>query len=338
MFMSLEQAMADEPVRDALNRALRQLSEAKAKKADLIAAVYRAASDAAHSMVIPPVPRPIFTKRKGDSPEVAICLLADWQWGKVTPSYNSDIAAERVARYAEKVVKLIELQRSHHPVNEARIYLLGDLLEGELIFAGQEHRIDASLYTQVFKSAEALAGVVRTIAASVPRVVVKGAIGNHGALGGPVRRSYSPETNADAMLYNIARMLVAKEPRIEWEETFTAGERAWYFTDDVLGKRWFGYHGDQVKSASFGIPFYGYQKRLLGWATSVTDFQYAVSGHWHQAARLQFNAITHWTSGSTESGNTYAHEYLASGGQEPSQWLVFQGEHGITSEHLVRLG
>jgi hypothetical protein len=75
----------------------------------------------------------------------------------VTPDYNSDIAAERVYRYGEKVVKLIELQRANHPVNEARIYLLGDLLEGEEIFPGQAHRIDASLYAQLFNTAEALA-------------------------------------------------------------------------------------------------------------------------------------------------------------------------------------
>lgn len=324
----------EKELRDALNRTLRELDKAKASKEELVSAVYHAAKDAASSLSIPPVAKPTTDRRRG-SPEVAICLLADWQWGKVTPDYNSEVTAQRVQRYADKAARLIELQRSHHPVNEARIYLLGDLLEGEEIFPGQAHRIDASLYSQLFRGAEGLAKVVRTIAATVPKVRVVGAIGNHGALGGPIRKAYHPETNADAMLMNVARMLLADEKRVEWPEAFVAGERAWYAADDVLGKRWFLFHGDQVKSASFGIPWYGFNKRLLGWATSVAPFDYSASGHWHVPVRMQVNAITHWGAGSTESANTFAQEFLASGGQRPSQWLLFQGTDGVTAEYQV---
>lgn len=313
---------------------LRKLEKAKASKEELVAAVYRAAMDASTALAIPAVPEPARDKRKV-KPEVAICLLADWQAGKVTPEYDSATAAARVQKYAEKVVSLIELQRAHHPVEEARIYLLGDLLEGEEIFPGQAHRIDASLYVQLFDTASMLANVVRTIASIVPRVKVVGAIGNHGALGGPVRKSYHPETNADAMLYNVARMQLANEPRVEWGETRVAGERAWFATDEVLGKRWFLFHGDQVKSASFGIPWYGFNKRLLGWATSVTPFEYSASGHWHVPVRMVVNGITHWGAGSPESANTFAQEYLASGGQRPSQWLLFQSDNGVTAEYCV---
>lgn len=312
---------------------MRLLEKSKASREELVQAVYQAAKDAASSMVVPPVPEPRTDRRK--SPEVAICLLADWQNGKTTPEYDSEVTAARVRRYAEKAVKLIELQRSHHPVNEAHIFLLGDLLEGEEIFPGQAHRIDASLYVQLFSTATLLAEVVRTIAATVPKVIVRGATGNHGALGGPIRRAYHPETNADAMLYNIARLQLKDEPRVEWAETLVAGERAWFATDEVLGKRWFLFHGDQVKSASFGIPWYGFNKRLLGWATSVAPFDYSASGHWHVPVRMNVNGITHWGAGSTESANTFAQEWLASGGQRPSQWLLFQGQDGVTAEYCV---
>lgn len=335
----LEDAQHDEveaELREANRRLLKQLDKATAKREELVAAVYRAAKDAASALTIPAVPIPPRDRRKG-KPEVAICLLADWQSGKVTPEYNSDIAAERVQRYADKAVKLIELHRANRPINEARIYLLGDLLEGEEIFPGQAHRIDASLYVQIFGAAKVLADAVRRIASSVEHVKVVGTIGNHGAMGGPIRRSYHPETNFDAMLYNVARMMLADEPRVEWPETFVAGERAWYATDEVLGKRWFLFHGDQVKSASFGIPWYGFNKRLLGWATSVAPFDYSASGHWHVPVRMQVNALTHWGAGSTESANTFAQEFLASGGQRPSQWLLFAGDDGVTAEYCVYL-
>lgn len=326
-------ASRDADTRAALDRALRQLERAKATKADLVDAVYRAARDAAEAIEVPPVEPP--KVRATGKPETAICLLADWQLGKVTPAYNSEVAAARVRAYAARTAKLIANQRA--PIEEARVYLLGDLVEGELIFPGQAHRIDASLYRQTFEVAQLLAEVVRAIAAVVPKVKVVGVIGNHGAIGGPFRRESHPETNADAMAYNVARMLVVAEPRIEWEETFVMGERAWFAVDEVRGRKWFLFHGDQVKSASFGIPWYGFHKRLLGWATSLAPFDYAASGHWHTAVRMQVNAITHWGAGSTESANTFAQEVLASGGQEPSQWLLFQGDDGITSEWLIRV-
>lgn len=323
-------------LREAIRRLARQLDTAKASRDELVEAVYRAARDAAQSIVIPPIPTQEVDNRTG-TPEVAICLVADWQWGKTTPEYNSEVAADRILRYGQKVVDLIAIQRAHHPVREARIYLLGDLVEGEEIFSGQAHRIDASLYVQLFSAAEALARLVRTIAATVDTVKVIGAIGNHGALGGPIRRSYHPESNADAMMYNIARMLCKDEPRIDWSETYVAGERAWYATDDVAGHKWFLFHGDQIKGGAFGFPWYGFGKKLLGWATAVTPFTYSASGHFHVPVRFVMNAITHWGAGSTESANTFAQEYLASGGQKPSQWLIFQNEHGVTAEYLVHL-
>lgn len=85
-----------------------------------------------------------------------------------------------------------------------------------------------------------------------------------------------------------------------------------------------------------GIPWYGFRTRLLGWH-SEDPFDYAVSGHWHTAVRMQVNRITAWGAGSTESANTYAKEWLASGGQAPSQWLLFQGHRGMAAEHLIRL-
>jgi hypothetical protein len=324
----------NDEVRAALDRTLRQLEKAKASREELVAAVYRAATDAAQTMTIPPV-KPPPKPTGGGSPEAAILTLADWQVGKRTPEYDSDIAAKRVRRYAELAARLIRLNPA--PVTEARIYLLGDLVEGEEIFAGQAHRIDASLYRQTFAVAQLIAEVARTVASVVPSVRVVGVIGNHGSIGGLNRRAYHPESNVDAIAANVARMLLEGERRVDFRETFTADERAWYAVDEVMGKRWFLFHGDQIKSASLGLPFYGFQKRLLGWHTSVAPFDFSCSGHWHQASRLTFNRLTHWGAGSTESGNTFAQEYLASGGQAPSQWLLFQGQKGMAAEHLLRL-
>jgi hypothetical protein len=317
----------------AHQRVLRQLAKAKASREELVDAVYAAAKDAAAGMDITPVQAPKPDKRKPVG-ETAILILSDWQLGKVTPTYNTEIGAARIKLLAEKVKRLVEIQRTAHPVRELRIYLLGDLVEGEDIFPGQSHLIDSGLYGQMFSGAEILANLVRDMLQCFEKVRVVGVIGNHGRLGR--YGTFRPESNADAMMYKIAKMAVGEDKRLEWPDTFTQGERHWYATDKVYDKTWFLFHGDQVSGGFAGFPWYGFGKKLQGWNMSVERFDYSVSGHFHTPVRMYLNGLTHWGGGSIESTNTYAQERLAAAG-EPCQYLLFQHPEGVTAEYLVRL-
>jgi predicted phosphodiesterase len=322
--------------KEALRKALRRLDDQRVKKADLVDAVYSAAKDAASAMTIEPVPK--YQRRKGphkEDPEAAVILMADWQWGKVTPEYDSETAKRRVEAYTDKALRIIDLVRTHHAVPEVNVLYLGDLVEGELIFPGQAHRIDASLYRQTFEVAEAIANQLRRLKGNVDVVRARGVRGNHGELGGRARRDMHPETNADCMAMNTARLMLGED--IDFPEPVVSGERAWFDIHEVMGKRWFMAHGDQVKGASFGIPWYGFGKKVQGWYMTLGPFDYVATGHWHQTVREDINGIVHFGAGSTESANTYAQEFLAGGGQQGSQWLIFQNADGLTSEHPIRL-
>lgn len=327
-------------LRGALSRALTALDDEKRKTASLIEATYRGARDAMLSMYLPPVPPPVKTHKSSLTPETAICVLADWQLGKLTPSYSSAVCAKRIEEYGDKVIRLVEVQRAHHPVRDVRVYLLGDLVEGELIFPGQAHRIDASLFRQVITDGpQILAGLLRKLAANFERVHVVGVIGNHGSLGGRARQEYHPETNADAMMYEVSKQAVSHEKRITWAPNLLEGERRWYAVDRIGKKGFLLFHGDQVKGGSLGYPWYGFGKRILGWANGGVPepFDYALSGHFHTPVRGLYGRIRHWGSGSTESDNTYAQEFFAASGT-PSQWLLFaHPENGVTAEFEVHL-
>lgn len=333
----LEVANPQEELKTALRKALRDLDQAKRKNADLARAVYEAARDGVAALTIPPVPKPAPDRRKKDA-ETAIVMLSDWQLGKTTPTYNSQVTAERIERLAEKVERLVAIQRADHPVRELHCAIIGDVVEGEMIFPQQSHHIDASLYRQVVVDGPAiLAGFLRRMAATFDKVHVTSVIGNHGAIGGRARKEMHPESNADAMLYEVTRLITEDEPRITWGPTSTAGERHWFQTFTVGTKRFFIFHGDQIRGGGFaGFPFYGAAKRLYGWHLSLTEFDYALFGHYHTPTRLYLNGITAWCNGSTESTNTYALEELASAG-EPCQWLLFASDRGVTAEYLVRL-
>lgn len=329
-----------EHLRRANARLAQQLAEAKASKAELVRAVYQAASDAISGLSLAPVKKPPADTRRRAG-EVAIIPFADWQCAKLTQTYNTDVCEQRIEEYVDKAIKLIRIQRADHPVRSARLYLLGDFLEGEMIFPGQAHLIDASLYRQVVLDVPRILGnAVRRFLAEVESVHVDGAIGNHGALGGRARRDYHPESNADAMAYDITRQLLAHEKRLTWAPTFTPNERKWYSVDYVGSKGFLLFHGDQIKGGFAGFPWYGFAKKVMGWRMGAIKepFDYALAGHFHTPTRMLIGNVTLWVSGSPESSNTYAAEMLAAQGT-PSQWLLFcHPEKGVTAEYQVHLG
>ena len=325
---------------DANERLARELARAKGHTADLVEAVQRALKDAVTGLVIPPVPVPTKERRRVGDGEKAVVVVSDVQLAKTTPSYSTAIAEKRLAQYAEKVVALTEIQRHDHPVNEARVYLLGDIVEGEMIFPSQPHQIDASLYRQVaVDGPRILVNFLRTLLTSFTRVHVVGVIGNHGALGGPVRRQYNPETNADRMLYQFVRELLRDEPRLTWNIPFETNERAWYAVDTPYeGQGFLLYHGDQLPgTANYSVGTLA--KYLWGLASGAVPepFKYAINGHYHTPRRFVLNNITSWQNGSTESSNRYAQERLAAVG-EPTQLLLFvHPRKGVSAEYWVHL-
>lgn len=328
-------------LQDTNRRLMAQLTKARVSKQDLVEAVYRGALDGIANLELNPAIAPRPDKRTQKTAETAIAVLSDWQLAKVTETYSSVVCEERVKRYGEKVKLLADIQRADHPVRDLRVYLLGDIVEGELIFAGQAHMIDASLYRQVTLDGPRILGnFLRHMLTVFDRVHVVGVIGNHGNLAGfRISRQFHPESNADRMLYRIVQQLLEPEKRLTWNIQDGGAERQWYATDPVGKKTFFLFHGDQVRGGQLGFPWYGFGRRLQGWRNGAVPvpFHYALSGHFHTPVRLFLNTITLWGNGSTESSNVFAAENLAAAG-EPCQWLLFSHPvHGVTAEYLVHL-
>lgn len=340
MKLELDGPPPDDDLRAANLRLLKALDKANATREELVEAVYRAAYDAASALVIPPIPKPPKDRRKVGRPETAVVVLSDWQLGKRTPSYNSDVCAERIKLLAEKVLRLTAIQRADHPVRDLHIFVVGDLIEGELIFGGQAHRIDSSLYRQVtVDGPRILASFIRSMLSGFESVTVWSVDGNHGALGGPFRKDYHPESNGDRMLYRITSTILADELRLTWNMPDPEGERNWYVVAGIGNYRSLLLHGDQFRGHA-GIPWYGIQKKAGGWALGAIPepFDDLDFGHFHQPTRVTLNRVTARCNGSTESHNTFAIEQLAAVGR-PSQGLRFiEPDKGhVTAEYVVYL-
>lgn len=316
--------------------------KAKARTADLIQAVYEAARDAVVVIGNPPKIEPPDRDKRRRKPEVALLHVSDWQLGKVTESYNVDVANQRIDLLGEKVVQFAEIERADHPVRDCHVMLGGDFPEGVSIFPGQAFEVEASLFRQTFSCVSALERLLRTLLGTFERVEVWEEFGNHGRLG---RKGDHPgEDSADLMIYRLARERLAeyeREGRLVWHP-FEETPGKFYSIVEIGNYRALLVHGDEIKQFGGNLPAFGIMRKVNAWASGAIphEFTDVYLGHFHQPMALPManGRGRAFVNPSTESDNIYAQEFVAATGT-PGQRLNFvEPEKGrVTTERIVWL-
>lgn len=304
-------------LRAALRRTQAALARAKMKSEDLVAVVYTAAKDAA--IAIGPSKPIVYTAQASGrgQPEVALLHATDWQYGKRTESYDREKAEARVCALAAKVQLLTEIQRTEHPVDRCVVMFGGDMLEGLNIFPGQAYEVDSTLYEQLFGVSALMGTLLKSLLTHFKSVEVFAEEGNHGRLG---RRGDWPRTdNTDMMAYEITRQGLADQTRLMWHPRLS-----WHQIVTIDQYVAMLIHGDEIKSFGGNTPAFGLLRKGTAWSSGVTaPFRDVFFGHYHTHMELQLpNGGMMFGTGSTESDNAYAAEFVAAKGQ-PSQRLHF---------------
>jgi len=309
-------------LRQALMRVQQQLLQAKQRTDELVEVTHQAAHDAVLAMgPIAPVKPKEATKDKKKKAEVALWHLTDWQGAKKTPSYNSQIMHQRVMSFAEKAVKITDIMRADHPVNDCVIMFGGDMIEGLFNFPGQAFEIDATLFEQYVTVSKLIVDVVRYALSNYNKVTVVPEWGNHGRIGS--KRDNVPRSdNFDRMCYELARQLLAQEKRLTWQECPEDIQRV-----EIGNYRALLIHGDEVGRNGFASPgaIVQHANRWKSGAYDPSfDWRDLYIGHYHTHAEWAMaNGLgSVYQTGSTESENRYAGVMLAASAT-PSQRLHF---------------
>jgi len=317
-------------------RLSRLVDKHKMLKKEAIEVTYAAAFDAVSNVRPSPVKKPTINQPSGEE-EVAVGVCADWQLGKVTPDYDSEVCRQRVDLYTDKIIEKTNVQRADHPVKDIHLWFLGDIVEGEDIFSGQSHLLDSSLYRQVgVNGPEIIRDMILKLLHYFENVSVVGVVGNHGCIGGRNRKEYNSETNMDRLLYKIVDHMFANEPRVDFNIPDGHGESNFYAVDSIGEYNTLLIHGDQLPPPTSSHTYY---KKVMGWKDGAVpeNFEDVFMGHYHQNCKMTLGTSILRVSGSPESHNTFAQETLAVMGR-PSQHLQFVHPfHGVTSEHTIYL-
>ena len=306
-------------LRKALQRTQKQLQQAKQRTDELVEATIQASYDAVLAIGKIPEIKPPETDKRKTKPEVALWHLTDWQGAKRTQSYNSEIMRERVMSFAQKAVRITDIQRADHPVRELTIMFGGDMVEGLFNFPGQVFEIDSTLFEQYVNVSRLLVEVVQYALSNYEKVHVVPEWGNHGRIGS--KRDNVPRSdNFDRMCYELARQLLSNEKRLTWQEC----------PDDIQRVQIGNYkalliHGDEVGRNGFASPS-SIVQHANRWRSGAYDWDFrdVYIGHYHTHAEwpMANGQGSVYQTGSTESDNRYAGVMLAASAT-PSQRLHF---------------
>ena len=279
------------------------------------------------------LPPPLVLKaRSKKEPCVALAHVTDTQIGKVTASFDSAIAEQRLMHYAKEIVSCVHKHHKGDGVQELHVYFGGDMVEGDQIFPHQAHQIDHCVFDQACVIApRILTQMLLYWSSYFARVRVFAVRGNHGRVG---RKSdgNSPRTNWDSVCYEIMKLMTEKaliqagrdEDVIEFHLAET-----WYIVDDLLGHRNLLIHGDQGIRGSLGFPWYGLTKKMAGWIDAVPDeWDNVFLGHFHQYVSADWNGRLWYCGGTIESDNEYARAELAATGRPKQRFQIWDRRHG----------
>jgi len=312
-----------------------KLIKSKAKVDDLVAATIEAAYSASLSLgngSLIEIPKKDTRKARG---QVALWHLTDWQGGKKTPSYNSQVMTERLSLFVAKAEKITNAQRADHPVKECVIAFGGDMIEGLFNFPSQPFEIDQSLFGQYVTVSRTIVDVVTQALRIYEKVTVVPEWGNHGRIGSH-RDAVPRADNIDRMCYELAKQLLQGEKRLTWQDCPEDIQRI-----EIGNYKALLIHGDEVGRGGFASPATIVQ-HVNKWRSGSYpwDFRDCYIGHYHTHSSWSManGEGQIYQTGSTESENRYAGVSLASMAI-PSQRLHFidPDKGRVTTEHKVWL-
>lgn len=268
--------------------------------------------------------------KRDQTKESAVLLLSDIHFGKTTSTYNSEMAIASVCDVLERTVRIIDLHRGAFPIEELHIMMLGDIVDGELIYPTHPHHIDSGVIDQIFSPLPVLVQKIAELTTRGLKVHLHGVPGNHGR----ISKHMDELSNFDFMFYKVLEVALSGVKGVTFDFP-----RGWRNVVTVQKTRFLMFHGDQIKM-TLNLPWYGVTTRVSRWAVAQTvdGFDVAVHGHFHVLSHVEWGGKTILANGTLVDRDEFALEKL---GLESTraQWLFgVHPERGITWQYALRPG
>lgn len=255
--------------------------------------------------------------------------VVDSDWTQGVGSYDFDLFRERQERWCERLVTFREQDKNSLGLNKLVIYMLGDHVDGELIYKGQAYNIEFGVIDQLVQGVREYTDAILTLAGAFPKIEIFCVPGNHGRHG--KKGEGHPRSNFD---YLFAKML-QEALRRQSNVTVYVSESPTMIVQN--GNYTFALnHFTDVKSWN-GIPYYGLDRM----ARRLTDLygmiiNYKLGGHFHISASLNDDEIL--INGTIVGGSDLSINGMKIASRPSQKIFYFDQERGInrmTNIHLA---
>lgn len=225
-----------------------------------------------------------------DNHETFCCILGDTHFGDAVEKeywddeegdyvtsrvYGPEIAAEKVADFGRKALRIREHMSSVATFDDCYLFLLGDLATGEHVYDEQWRDIEIPLNEQVEESVSALFQLCRTFSEEFETLQIRGVPGNHGT----DKPSAAIGANTDLLTYSWLddRLRDTGIKNIDFRTT----EQHKYLNTTVRDWRFHVRHGDDEKEH---VDETAASSRDWRGLVDEFDFHAAMKGHHHSPA------------------------------------------------------
>ncbi len=248
-----------------------------------------------------------------------LCLcLGDIHFGRETESYNLEIAEERTETLTQKIKLLIEDYISHnvHGFENLNILLLGDLIDGELVYEQQLHDIECGVLDQIKKAEKAIAKLLKWGSQRFSNVYVHTVWGNHGTN----EKRTAEETNWDNIFYYIL-----KKSLNQINNLFFDISKRRYNNLEIRGHRVHIRHGKDARDQSQTSAG---QKTMANWQ-DLHNYDLMCLGHYHFLGVDNYNSKLILRNGALVTDDKLSERMGKK--NRPRQWLFGVSDKRVPS-------
>ena len=251
----------------------------------------------------------------------------DPTWVQGVSEYNIELFVKRMGIWLNKILLFREQDKASLGLNKLVIEMLGDHVEGELIYKGQQNFIDVNLVEQLMTCLKTYVNVILRLAAEFPVIELFCVPGNHGRHGR--KGETHPKSNFDYLLFRLMKEALARQENVS---VFISESPTMLVRN---GRFNFALNHNSDVNSYMGIPYYGLNRKAQRLDSLYgMKIHYKLGGHFHVPSNLGDETIVNGTmvGGSDLSINKMQMACL------PSQKIFyFDRDHGIHRESNVYL-
>lgn len=199
-------------------------------------------------------------------------------------TFNEEIRQKEMAYLRDSVFEIHDILSGAYRMRVLNIFILGDMITNDRIFAGQSFEIDRPCGKQVWDTVRDLAYFISTMKMKYDKIKVIGVVGNHGR-SNPTMYDEPVENNFEWTMYKILQESFRGDTRVTVEVPNTK-----FYSTEIYGHTYYMSHGDNLRGFSRSAVDKA-AKDLL--TTLMLDlpagFDVYSIGHFHASEKMDVN-------------------------------------------------